>query len=206
MNYKLHYIRLIERALLRELPVGTYTERHHITPRCMGGTNIKNNLVKLTAEEHFVAHQLLVKIFPEHSGLVIALRYLVCRSDNQVRNNKEYAWIKNKLAVAVSKNMKGKKNALGYRHTPEALAKISLHSKGNQFGLGYKPTQKQRAAQSKRSREITRTPEWCEAIAKSKYGNKNVAGYLWINNGKVTKRMKGKIPKGWRKGRLLKTK
>jgi hypothetical protein len=42
-----------------------YTERHHIQPKCLGGTDDHKNLVRLTAREHFVVHHLLTKI---HSG------------------------------------------------------------------------------------------------------------------------------------------
>lgn len=45
---------------LHEVPTG-YTERHHILPRCFGGTNEKINLVRLTAREHLIAHLLLTK-------------------------------------------------------------------------------------------------------------------------------------------------
>ena len=33
-----------------------YKERHHIVPRCMGGTNDNDNLIDLYAEEHYIAH------------------------------------------------------------------------------------------------------------------------------------------------------
>jgi hypothetical protein len=36
-------------------------ERHHIVPRSMGGKDNKDNLIVLTAREHFIAHRLLVK-------------------------------------------------------------------------------------------------------------------------------------------------
>lgn len=36
-----------------------YHERHHIIPRCMGGTNDKENLIDLYAHEHYIAHKLL---------------------------------------------------------------------------------------------------------------------------------------------------
>jgi len=39
-----------------------YTELHHIMPQSMGGTNDKENLVELTAREHFICHWLLVKM------------------------------------------------------------------------------------------------------------------------------------------------
>lgn len=71
MNYQLHYDRLIERAKNRVL--GGYCEKHHIIPKCMGGNNDKENLVKLTPEEHYLAHLLLIKIFPSNSKLVWAV-------------------------------------------------------------------------------------------------------------------------------------
>ncbi len=39
-----------------------YSEIHHILPTCLGGTNSPENLVRLTAREHFVCHLLLVKM------------------------------------------------------------------------------------------------------------------------------------------------
>lgn len=40
-----------------------YYELHHIKPRSFGGTDDKENLVKLTAREHFICHWLLVKMY-----------------------------------------------------------------------------------------------------------------------------------------------
>lgn len=39
-----------------------YTENHHIIPSSLGGTNDKDNLVRLTAREHFICHLLLTKM------------------------------------------------------------------------------------------------------------------------------------------------
>jgi len=39
----------------------------------MGGSNAKSNLVLLTAKEHFIAHKLLVRIYPSVRGLWLAL-------------------------------------------------------------------------------------------------------------------------------------
>lgn len=38
------------------------SERHHIIPKCLGGTDIKSNLVFLTFQEHFICHRLLPKM------------------------------------------------------------------------------------------------------------------------------------------------
>lgn len=72
MNYDLHYDNLILRARSRISSLDLYYEKHHVVPKCMGGTNDKSNIVKLTPEEHYVAHQLLVKIFPGNYSLIHA--------------------------------------------------------------------------------------------------------------------------------------
>ena len=49
-----------------------YHERHHIVPRCIGGTNDNNNLIDLYAREHFEAHRLLALENPNNNGLTYA--------------------------------------------------------------------------------------------------------------------------------------
>lgn len=94
MNYAAHYDRLIARARGRML-IG-YQERHHVLPKCMGGGNGPENIVALTAEEHYVAHQLLVKMYPEARGLANA----VVRMAKQCTGNKAYGWLRRKSAEA----------------------------------------------------------------------------------------------------------
>jgi len=61
-KYTTWYYSIINKAFGRVLPTETYTEKHHIIPSSLGGTNDKNNLVKLTAKEHFICHLLLTKM------------------------------------------------------------------------------------------------------------------------------------------------
>ena len=49
-----------------------YCERHHIVPKCLGGTDEKDNLIDLFAREHFVAHKLLALENPDNKGLQYA--------------------------------------------------------------------------------------------------------------------------------------
>ena len=108
MNYTKHYNRLIERAKNRRLD--EYKERHHIIPRCIGGGDNKENIVELTPEEHYVAHQLLLKMYPNKPGLIYAAMMMTVKSNNQTRNNKLYGWLKRKYANTCSKNQQGKGN------------------------------------------------------------------------------------------------
>lgn len=109
MNYNLHYDKLIARAVGRTPVIGIYYEKHHIIPRCMGGTDNKSNIAKLTPEEHYVAHQLLVKMHPEHLGLIHAATMLCVNGSGHRSNNKIYGWLKRLDAEAKSKSQTGKK-------------------------------------------------------------------------------------------------
>lgn len=71
MNYLRHYQLLCEKRLAN--PAQPPIERHHITPKCLGGSDKKRNRVSLTPEEHYVAHMLLRRIYPQERGLWFAL-------------------------------------------------------------------------------------------------------------------------------------
>jgi hypothetical protein len=95
--YSAIYEKIMYRAKNRESITG-YIENHHIIPRCMGGTDEKENIVPLTPEEHYVCHQLLVKIYPDHVGLWRAV-YMMTYATNSTKGrkgNKLYGWLKRK--------------------------------------------------------------------------------------------------------------
>lgn len=104
MDYKKHYNSLIARAQTRTLE--TYTEIHHIVPRCMGGTDDKSNLVSLTPEEHYLAHQLLVKIYPNNPALVNAAVMMIRNRPS----NKLYGWLRRRFSKAQSHRQLGQNN------------------------------------------------------------------------------------------------
>lgn len=60
-KYTKWYNNIISTAKSRISPIG-YTEIHHIIPKSIGGDNTQQNLVILTAREHFVCHLLLTKM------------------------------------------------------------------------------------------------------------------------------------------------
>ncbi len=66
----------MHRAATREKLEG-YVETHHIVPRAFGGSNDRANLVDLTGREHFIAHRLLAKMFPD-SSMVHAVFKMAC--------------------------------------------------------------------------------------------------------------------------------
>ena len=64
-----------------------YTELHHIIPQSMGGSNDKENLVELTAREHFICHWLLVKMTEgdDRSKMLYALKGMKAENKYQQR-------------------------------------------------------------------------------------------------------------------------
>ena len=94
MNYAKHYESLINKHGSVVKPK-EYAERHHIVPKCLGGLDEESNLIYLSAEAHYVAHQLLVKINPTHYGLSYAAMLMTRVGKGTKRvNNKYYSWLK----------------------------------------------------------------------------------------------------------------
>ena len=67
----MNYFKIYENLCLkgREDRLLDYSEKHHIVPRCMNGTDEDDNLTVLTYREHYMAHYLLTKMYPENSGI-----------------------------------------------------------------------------------------------------------------------------------------
>jgi hypothetical protein len=99
-------------------------ERHHIRPKCLGGTNAKENLVYLTPREHFLAHLLLVRFLTgkPKAQMSFALLMMTRNNPNQTRivSSWQYAVVKK----AISENCRGSNHpAFGLRKT-EAQKKV----------------------------------------------------------------------------------
>ena len=105
MNYQRIYDLLIDRARNRILD--SYKERHHIIPRCVGGSDDPKNLVDLTAEEHYIAHQLLVRIYNNNHALVQAAVMMICNRPS----NKLYGWLRRRHSKAMSIMQTGNGNS-----------------------------------------------------------------------------------------------
>lgn len=87
-----HYVRLIVKRKL-EAPEGII-EKHHITPRSVGGQDTPSNLIDLTPREHFVAHRLLTKCTAGKTlrSMKLALSFFMttCRNHKRVISSRQY--------------------------------------------------------------------------------------------------------------------
>lgn len=136
MNYLRVYNILVcnarERGLNKSILSGYY-EKHHIIPKCVGGSDEDDNFVLLTAREHYLAHMLLWKIHPNEDKLVMAA-YLMCKrrkgAGGKIEiqtgiNSREYAKLREAYCSAMSIVQKGENNGFyGRKHSQETKDKI----------------------------------------------------------------------------------
>jgi len=92
MNYVEIYKKLIDKCKSSQYD-GQYTETHHIIPKCIGGTNDSENLVVMSAREHFVAHQLLYKIYKDKK-LLYAINMMTLHNSQNRNTNRLYSWLR----------------------------------------------------------------------------------------------------------------
>ena len=126
MNYQKIHDQLIDRAKNRKLT--GYKERHHIIPKCMGGTNHEDNLVFLTAREHFIVHKLLCEIHPKHHGIFkgyYAMAMLNQTSRNIALTSREYEYLRKDFSKRNSGDLN---HYFGKKHSDEIRKKMSENS------------------------------------------------------------------------------
>lgn len=110
-------------------------EIHHIKPKCMGGNNEYENLVRLTYREHFFAHKLLTLMYKNNEKLLYSY-YKMNNYRGRHHNSKHYEKVKSKFYKFLSKRMKinnpmkGKDSPMkGKNHTKDTIEKISKRTK-----------------------------------------------------------------------------
>lgn len=140
MEYTNIYNQIIERAKTRQLE--GYRERHHIIPKCMGGNNDKENIIELTAREHFLCHKLLCIIYPENEKLYYALFLMSINKNKKIKyiiSSREYEYIKKKWNM-FSKG-KSKPEGFGERiksiERNKKIGKANSKPKPKDFGINH---------------------------------------------------------------------
>jgi hypothetical protein len=132
-KYAKWYEQLILKAKARGTVVG-YKEKHHVVPNCFVKNNSPENLVELTAREHYIAHLLLWKIPMEpkwHNKMSMALHVMVNGSGHgkQDRSYLVSSRIYESSRAAYITAMKAYfaehgGTWLGRKHSPESLEKM----------------------------------------------------------------------------------
>ena len=125
-----------------------YTEMHHVIPKSLGGNNNIDNLVRLTAREHFICHWLLTKMVSGTKQKYQMWNAFSCmlyrENSNQERHkisSRVFENIKSSGAKIKSERFSGKNNPMygkrgelsphyGKKKSVEHCAKLSESHKG----------------------------------------------------------------------------
>lgn len=187
MTYSAVYCALISKRLQTQLPDDEYGEVHHIIPKSEGGTNDKDNLVRLSAKEHYIAHLLLAKIYNDSKMWCALFQMSNCKENgerNYIISSRNYQMAKINFSKHVSSWAR-------YKRTDETREKI------RRYALNMSDEHRanlSRAATGRKLDEKTKEKLRLKAI-----------GLHWFNNGIKTIRAR-ECPEGFVAGRICKWK
>ena len=151
-KYQTWYQNITDRA--RDRILDGYVERHHVIPRSLGGSDDSDNLVRLTAREHFICHWLLTKMYTGEARYKMINAMYIMRAEGPYQKRYE-----SKITSRVYNTIR-----------EEYSTYISNLNKGRVQPL--EENIKQKAAQTGRKRAPF-SDEWREKMSKSKQGENN---------------------------------
>ena len=174
----------------RYLTEAVYKERHHIIPRCQGGADEEDNLIDLTAEEHFIAHKLLAKENPDVLSLqqawacmafmgkdrheVTPEEFAECREAqaklSKIRNTGKPSPQKGKTLAEEHKE-KIRTTCKRYKPTEEARRKQSAAQ------IGHEVSEETRKKLSLKNKGRRMSDEFRQKCSECKKGNTNAKGH-----------------------------
>jgi len=185
-NYKKEYDELIEkvqeenRGIKKLKDHGYFYNLHHIVPIGIGGSDSSENIIKLTLEEHFEAHRLLMLIYKE-TNFAIATKNMF----NKFGSDPKEFVLAQKKAIDKVKSLKVNLGRIPNKETRDKMSKSHL---GNDSALG-----------------SVRSNDWRKMMSEVNSGNTIAKGTVHITNGIINKMiyLKDGIPKGFERGRTI---
>ena len=180
-KYKKWYNQIVLNGKNEKLPGH---EHHHILPKSLGGSDDNNNLVYITAREHFVCHWLLTKIYitgEEHWKMLNALRMMRAENKNQQRydtkiTSRVYAKLKEEYSKLQSEKVSGENNPMygdkfyrseeGYNRQREAVL-------GEKNGSKSEVSRKKISESKLGKKRYPFSDEWKAKMAESASGENN---------------------------------
>ena len=190
MNYIHVYWSIIHNRMHNK--VDGYVENHHIIPRSEGGPDNNDNIVALTAREHYICHLLLAKIYNDYK-MLSAVVFMQCKTKRQKRdfkfNSHLYEQIRKDFSIKNSEAHKGKQAwNKGIPQSEEAKKKNSEAHKGKPSHLKGKhltaETKAKLSAARKGKKFKPLSDEHKKAISDGNKGRKCAnKGKRWVNDG-----------------------
>lgn len=139
MNYLKIYDALVCKSKIRGLDKNKlegYYEKHHVIPKCMGGSDSDDNFVLFTPREHVIAHKLLWKAYPDNIKLMWAYSRTV-NSHKKILTSREVEKLKLIKAKTMSERViseetkkKISDTLKGHKRSRESVEKGSAKLRG----------------------------------------------------------------------------
>ncbi|CAB4133127.1 HNHc domain containing protein [uncultured Caudovirales phage] len=205
--YLIRYNKLINHY--KNVIVDGFYEKHHIIPKCLGGTNNNDNLVLLPTRVHFIAHALLYKAYPKETKLAQAFGMMVASNKHQkgrkfssrlyemsksARSNSMKSvprpeWVKEKLRVP-KLNKENYKKPKSKEHS-ENISKSLMGKKKTQEHIN-NFVKSQRAFQESRTQEMIKKKNmYCDLFVKSNMSRKDFAKSQNVPFGTMKRYLRG---------------
>lgn len=201
MNYeRIYNLFIASRKLI--IHVNIYTERHHILPRSLGGSDDEGNIVELTPDDHLFAHMLLAKIYG--GKMWSALNFMLSSGKYLGRRSRA---IYSAARQMHAKSISGENNPFfGKKHTESTRKRIS-EKRATQV-ISDESRKKQGDALRGRKQSAAHILKRVAAVKGKPHTEERkrkiadaARGLMWITDGAQNARVSlGKAPEGWRRG------
>ena len=176
-----------------------YHERHHITPRCLGGNDEEENLIDLFAREHFVAHKLLAEENPYNRKLVLAWHIMTnvktCYQERYQVTPEEYE----ESRLAYRQIMIGENNPSKSEETRRKKSDAIKGEKNHNYGKPRSESTRNKISQSHKGKVLT--DETRKKISESKTGKNhpNYGKHLSVEHRKkISESSKARCTEEWK--------
>ena len=187
LHYLNRYEKLIE--IYKTRIVEGYNEKHHILPKCLGGSDDPKNLVLLPSRAHFICHYLLYKAYPDNNKLALAFSMMSVNNPYQRRSSRLYEkaklvrslalrnvprpeWVKEKLRKPKlnKENYKKPKSEEHRKNISKALKGRSNHWQHKVISSeGFKQQQKKRTEDKNERRTFHRNNFLSLSVTRNQY-------------------------------------
>jgi hypothetical protein len=180
-KYTRWYNQITDRA--RGRIIDDYTESHHIIPESMGGPDTLDNLVDLTAREHFICHWLLTKMTKgeNHWKMVNALRMMRAEKSGQKRYHTKitarvYETLKKEYSILQSERKRGENNPMygdKFRRSEEGKQRQRDAIMGDNNGAKQEIAREKITNSKLGKKRAPFSEEWRAKMAEKKKGENN---------------------------------
>jgi hypothetical protein len=133
MNYRIIYNNIVENRKINPLSLSEYGEVHHIIPKSLGGFDEEENLVRLTAREHYICHLLLSEMYEKNTfewykmNHAFQMMNVSGVKQNRYYNSRIYELKKIDFKITMSWSQTGERNSqYGKTKSDETKEKIRI--------------------------------------------------------------------------------